>query len=627
MEQTVFFITGVSGSGKTSIGSRLAAYLGIPFLDGDDFHPPENKAKMKAGIPLQDADREGWLAALNVAARAADSVVVACSALKERYREQLSRDIQESRVRWIHLSGDFDLIRRRMEARTDHFMPPALLSSQMEAYEPPPSGLHINVAQTPEEILQYIITEMELPTQFGIVGLGVMGLSLARNCARNHIALSLYNRFEAGKEEKVAEKAVLDFPELRNARPFESLPDFVQSLSRPRKILLMVNAGAPVDAVLDQLMPLLSAGDLLLDAGNSHYKDTERRQQACAERNLHFLGVGVSGGESGALNGPSIMAGGVPQAYAMAAPFLEKIAARDAGNGVCANWIGPGGAGHFVKMVHNGIEYAEMQLLAEVYSVLRWELGHSPDQVADILETWQAQNLKSYLLEITIAILRRREGTGWLLDKISDQGEHKGTGSWASMAASELGVPLTLMTEALFARFVAAMRSYRQELAAVYLQDAPAIQLDIQDLQHAYQLARILNHHQGFQLIRAGSEQNQWQINLPELARIWTNGCIIRSELMQDAQEYLSENGDMLQYALVRDWIIQHKSALQRSVSSLGMSHRAYPCLMAALAALNAQTTAVSAAHLIQAQRDYFGAHLYERTDDPSGKKYHTNWA
>jgi 6-phosphogluconate dehydrogenase len=624
----VYIITGVSGSGKTTIGQMLAAHLACPFADADAFHPPENIAKMSAGLPLNDADRAGWLIALNQYIRQREtSLVLACSALKQSYREQLTQGISDGEFYWIHLYGDMDLVRRRLVGRKGHFMPESLLASQFDAWEKPDTGLMIHVLQTPEEILRQIVFKMALPTQWGVVGLGVMGLSLTRNFARRGYSVSLYNRHVAGTEEKVAEKAVAQYPELQEAQAFESLPDFVASLARPRKILLMVNAGAAVDQVYESLIPLLSPGDIVMDGGNSHYEDTQRRQQLAAGHGLHFLGIGVSGGESGALNGPAIMCGGDAQAYAQVASGLETIAAKDAGEQACAALIGPGGAGHFVKMAHNGIEYAEMQLLAEVYSALRWDLQYTPDQIADLLTEWAGEGLQSYLLDITIAIMRYREGADWLLDKISDKAAHKGTGSWASIAASELGAPLTMMTEALFARFVAALRDNRIALAAAYTAPKNRVVLDKLDLKQAYQLARLINHHQGFQFIQLASEWHQWQVNLSELARIWTNGCIIRSELMQQAQVYLLESPDLLQHPGVRNTVTEFWPALQRTVSALSFSSRSYPCLMAALAALNSSTTANSAAHLIQAQRDYFGAHLYERLDDPSGKKYHTQWA
>ena len=389
----------------------------------------------------------------------------------------------------------------------------------------------------------------------------------------------------------------------------------------------MVNAGAAVDEMLAAMWPLLSPGDVVMDGGNSHYGDTERRQAEAKGYGVEYLGVGVSGGESGALNGPAIMVGGSAEAYAEVAPYFERIAAKDAFGGACAALVGPGGAGHFVKMAHNGIEYAEMQLLAEVYSALRWELGFSPDQVAAQLEVWAEQGSKSYLLEITVQILQKRSGDGWLIDLISDKAAHKGTGSWASIAASELGIPLTMMTEALFARFAAAMRTYRHTLGPMYAQERQSqIHLDVQDLQSAYEVARYMNHHQGFQLIQAAAQQFGWQINLSELARIWTNGCIIRSDLMRNLVQYFSGGKDLMENGEVCGYLRDHKIFLQKTVSTLSMSHRAYPCLMSALAALNAYTTAHSAAHLIQAQRDFFGTHLYERVDDPSGKKYHTDW-
>jgi 6-phosphogluconate dehydrogenase len=627
LTQLVYFITGVAGSGKTALGKLLSEHWNIPFADADDFHPPENIAKMRAGIPLTDDDRAGWLHALNAYAieqLQSGSIVIACSALKNAYRTRLCASIPPHQVRWIHLRGDYDLIRQRMEARGGHFMPAALLQSQFDIYEQPTQGWVFDVKNSLDQIFQRIKIIMQ-PT-FGVIGLGVMGRNLARNLARHQVPLSLYNRFVAGQEERVAERAVAEFPELATAKPFEDLKAFVASLERPRKVFLMVNAGAPVDEVLEQLWPLLEPGDIVMDGGNSHYEDTRRRQEQSLQKGIHFLGVGVSGGESGALNGPAIMVGGDTDAYAQVAPFLEQIAARDAGTGLCAALVGPQGAGHFVKMTHNGIEYAEMQLLAEVYSVLRWEMGHTPDQVADILSEWMQDGQRSYLLEITINILRRREGNGWLLDVISDKAAHKGTGSWASIAASELGVPVTMMTDALFARFVAALQPYRHELSAIYPPWERPVELSISTLKYAYAFARVINHHQGFMMIQAASKHYGWQISMPEVARIWTNGCIIRSDLMLESVHNLTEYGDLLRSTSVQAQIKRDYPALQDTVAHLSYSRRAYPCLMGALTAFNGLTTHTSSAHLIQAQRDYFGAHLYERTDDQSGQKYHTNW-
>jgi len=558
-------------------------------------------------------------------------VVVACSALKQTYRDLLSRDFPPEQVRWAHLMGDFDLIMERMKARPGHFMPPELLRSQFAIWEKPNEGLLLDVLETPDDVVSKIKNHMLHKSALGLVGLGVMGRNLARNFARNGIRLSLYNRFVAGKEERVAARVVADFPELSDAQPFENVAEFIQSLAQPRHIFFMVEAGAAVDAVLDQMLPLLAPGDVVMDGGNSHYADTERRQRRAEASGVHFLGVGVSGGEEGALNGPAIMVGGSQEAYDRAAVSLGKIAARDFAQQPCLGYFGTGGAGHFVKMVHNGIEYAEMQLLAEAYSALRWELGLSPDAVAEHFEAWNDTELRSYLLGISAHILRRREGEGWLLDFISDKAAHKGTGSWATIAACELGVSASLMTAALFARFTAARKSDREQLAGIYPQESVAHLEGVphfteQDLSISLQLARIINHHEGFQLIRAASERFGWQSDLPELARVWSNGCIIRSELLAQAVPALRAEGDLLRSPVFAQHIRQNRPIFQKIVSALSHSARAYPCFSAALNSLNSLTTAVSAGHLIQAQRDYFGAHLYERTDDPSGKKYHTDW-
>jgi 6-phosphogluconate dehydrogenase len=630
MQPTVLYITGVSGSGKTTLGLRVAQVLGYIFTDADDFHSPANIAKMRSGQPLDDTDRADWLAALSqhVQAHLAQrkSVVVACSALRQKYRNQLATD-QPGQVRWVHLTGSFDLILARIAARKGHYMPPDLLRSQFDAWEQPTEGLTLDIKNKPEALVNTIIQYMSATYEFGLVGLGVMGRSLARNLARRGTQLALYNRHVPGKEERVAAKAVEAYPELGSAAPFEDLEAFVGALRTPRRIFLMVDAGPAVDAVLTQILPLLAPDDIVMDGGNSHFNDTEQRAERAATQGVHYLGVGVSGGESGALNGPAIMVGGTRAAYAQVEPYLSRIAARDVTGQACLGHIGAGGAGHFVKMVHNGIEYAEMQLLAEAYSALRRESGFAPDEVATHFDQWRTTALRSYLLDISAVILRVKEGDHWMIDLISDKTGHKGTGSWATVAACELGVASTLMTTALFARYHAAQRDERIGLAKHYtLPAAPSPRLDPNALRDALQLARIINHYEGFRLIRAASEQFGWQVDLPDLARIWTNGCIIRSELLVQAMPALQAGGDLLLHPDFMEQIKAYRPALQQVVAALTQSGRGYPCLSAALQTLNSLTTEVSSGHMIQAQRDFFGAHTFERVDDASGKKYHHQW-
>ncbi len=462
---------------------------------------------------------------------------------------------------------------------------------------------------------------------FGIIGLGVMGKNLARNLAGKGISLSLFNRFEKGVEENVAVDFISHHAELSTTLGFENLSAFVQSLEGPRKILLMVKAGVAVDAVLQELRQFLAPGDIIIDGGNSHYKDTQRRIDSLKMDDIQFIGCGISGGEAGALNGPSMMPGGDQKTYNLIAPILEMIAAKDKSDNPCCTFIGTGGAGHFVKMVHNGIEYAEMQLLAEIYYIIRVGMGKTPDEIAAVFESWNDDGLGSYLLEITVNILRKKEGNGWLIDQILDQAGNKGTGSWTTIAAAELGVPITMITSALFARYVSAFKSERLQANAMYRPiTSGKLKVTSQNLKNAYRTSRLINHHQGFHLLSAASESFGWQLNLSEIARVWTNGCIIRSGLMEELVDNLANTNRLLKSPAFSskaksDWI-----DLANVIASAVHAGLAVPCLSAGIQFLNGYTCASSPANIIQAQRDYFGAHTYRRVGDESGESNHTDW-
>jgi 6-phosphogluconate dehydrogenase len=463
---------------------------------------------------------------------------------------------------------------------------------------------------------------------FGLIGLGVMGKSLARNLARHGFDLALFNRHVPGQEEDVARDFIRHFPELSQASGFEVLRDFVQDLERPCKIFLMVNAGAATDAVIDELLPLLQTGDVVMDGGNAHYADTQRRMERLQAQGLHFLGTGVSGGEAGALSGPAVMPGGSADAYALVRPFLEAIAARDKDGNPCCAHVGAGGAGHFVKMVHNGVEYAEMQLIAEAYHILRRGMGMSPDEIADVFAAWNAGPEGSYLLGISVDILRKKSLQGWLLDDIHDAASNKGTGGWATAAAAELGVPATLLTEALFSRFTSSFWKERHEMTQKTDENHENMVFgDVASLQAACQLARLVNHHQGFQLLAAASSRYAWDLPLTEIARIWTNGCIIRSALMEQLRKQVGSHGSfLLLHPENAVFVQQHLPALTQTTCAALAAGLASPCLAAALSHLHALRDADSPMNLVQAQRDYFGAHTYRLKTDPTGPAQHTNW-
>jgi 6-phosphogluconate dehydrogenase len=617
---------GVSASGKSTIGKLLASELRFPFFDADDFHPEYNIKKMASGQALNDLDREGWLLELNDLARREPNAIIACSALKEAYRILLRKDLSKE-VHFVYLKGSYEQIYDRMTEREGHMMPVSLLQSQFDTLEEPSDALTVSVSLTPETIIKQIMNEINPKCDFGLIGLGVMGKSLCRNLINNDVKLAMYNRFVAGVEEGVA----ADFKQAYNldsSAAFEDLEQFVESLNTPRKIMLMVSAGPAIDHIIEELVPLLDEEDIIIDGGNSHYSDTKRRMEYLNKEGVHFIGTGVSGGEEGALKGPSIMPGGNQQAYEQIKPFLEAIAAKDKNGKPCCTYIGTEGSGHFVKMVHNGIEYAEMQLLAELYQLCRFGKGMQPEQIADLFESWKAEGLDSFLLEITANILREKEDDKYLIDLILDKAGNKGTGNWTTVAASQLGFPATMITAALYARYVSAHKESRKQAASIFrFEKSSALDCSLDDMREAYRVGRIINHHQGFELIRSASDTFAWNLDLSAIAGIWTNGCIIRSELMERLIEPLKE---ALPILLQRDQLTILKTGRENltalNISGLKAGFN-LPCFTAALNFLNGYTESKGSANIIQAQRDYFGAHRYQRVDDHSGKTYHTVWS
>ncbi|MDO6391385.1 NADP-dependent phosphogluconate dehydrogenase [Pontibacter sp. BT731] len=628
----IYIVMGVTGSGKTTVGLKLADRLRLPFYDADDYHPQQSIDKMRQGIPLHDSDRAPWLAQLASLIpdwEANGGAVLACSALKEEYRKTL-QTVPD--ISWIYLDGSRHTILKRLQARHAHFMPPAMLESQLQALEKPAYGIHVDVSLSPEQIVQEVISKLEHMnphSEFGVIGLGVMGRSLALNLAGHGVRVAMYNRHVPGKEEGIAGHVIAENPTFTNIKGYDQLEEFVQSLEKPRKVLLMIYAGA-IDAQLDALIQLLEPGDVVIDGGNSYYKDTERRTALLSSKGLHFVGTGISGGEEGARKGPSIMPGGPREGYEQVAKYLELIAARDSKGKPCTTYIGPDGAGHFVKMVHNGIEYAEMQALAEAYSLLRYMLGIAPADIVVIFTEWQQSGLGSYLLEITIDILQKKEEDELLLDKILDQAEQKGTGGWSAAVALEYGIPYDTLSAAVMARALSAMKAERVKAAALYQKQNPNVTIDeksfVNSLKQAYQVTRIINHEIGFSLMREVSAQLNWELNFSEIARIWTNGCIIRSELMEELAEIYQQEQRLL---LAPPIVNRIRNARQgfASVVALGLQYGIpLPVLSAALNYYLGYSTADSAANLIQAQRDYFGAHTYQRNDKPGGTYFHTQW-
>lgn len=626
----VYIVFGVSGIGKTTVGKMLAESMGIPFYDADDFHSEINVKKMQNGNPLTDEDRLPWLKTLGtkiVQWDTGNGAVLACSALKESYRETL-QTIDASDLAWVFLNAEFNLVLERLKNRKEHFLGHQLLQSQFDILEIPDYGICIDVNQTVEQILNEILEKIIFKkAEFGLVGLGVMGKSLALNIAGKGNSIAVYNRQVPMKEVDIAR----DFQITHNSLPISGYDDiqvFIDGLQKPRNILLMVNAGKPVDIVIDMLIPHLEPGDLIIDGGNSHFKNTKERLNKLKEHSIHFIGMGVSGGEEGALKGPSIMPSGSRKGYDRVAHILEGISAKDKSGDNCCTYIGSDGSGHFIKMIHNGIEYGEMQLIAEVYHFLRFHVDKTPNEIAVIFEDWRLTGLNSYLLEITIDILRKKEGYHVLLDKILDQASQKGTGGWSTNAALELGKPLNTISDSVMARYISAMKLTRIVASNLYSSTIrKKIAIDIEKLKTAYMSCRIINHAIGFDTIQEASKQYNWNINMSEIARIWTNGCIIRSSLMEDLVGFFK---DSKKHLLLHPKIVQqldsNVSDYSEIVGEALIAGCTIPVMSSGLNYFLAFISEQSSANMIQAQRDYFGAHTYKRVDKPFDGSFHTQW-
>jgi len=469
---------------------------------------------------------------------------------------------------------------------------------------------------------------MPAPAQIGVTGLAVMGRNLARNFARHGYTVAVHNRSYAKTASLVA-----DHGDDGTFVPSESMVDFVASLERPRKVVVMVKAGAPTDAVIDELIPLLEEGDIVVDAGNAHFPDTIRRQERLAERGLHFVGSGVSGGEEGALNGPSIMPGGSPESYTTLGPILEDISAKV--DGVpCCTYVGPGGAGHFVKMVHNGIEYADMQLIAEAYDLLKQGLDASAAEIGQIFADWNTGDLESFLIEITAGVLAHTDaGTGQaFVDVVLDQAEQKGTGRWTVQNALDLGVPITGIAEATFSRALSG--SVPQRSAAVGVLPAHTGQWSIEDrdafiedVRLALYASKVVAYSQGFDQIAAASEQFGWDIDRGAMARIWRGGCIIRARFLNRITEAYGRDPH-LPLLLADEYFTgavgNGVAAWRRIVASAATNGVPVPAFSSSLAYYDGVRAERLPANLIQAQRDFFGAHTYRRVDREG--TFHTEW-
>jgi 6-phosphogluconate dehydrogenase len=468
----------------------------------------------------------------------------------------------------------------------------------------------------------------------GLIGLAVMGQNLVLNMNDHDIIVAVYNRDRHRVDEFMSNEA----KDTKIIGTY-SLAELVSKLKRPRRVMMMIKAGAPVDSVIAQLLPLLDEGDIIIDGGNSNFQDSIRRTKDLREKGILFVGTGVSGGEEGARFGPSIMPGGAPEAWPHVKEILQAIAAKipegapDAGV-PCCDWLGEDGAGHFVKMVHNGIEYGDMQLIAEAYDLMKTALGMSNEEMSAVFKRWDRGKLDSFLIEITGDILAYKDEAGQaVLDVILDSAGQKGTGKWTAVAALDAGIPLTLIGEAVFARFLSALKDDRLEASQVLRQAEAGFAGDKQaflaDLEQALYAAKLMSYTQGYMLFRAAAAEYSWNLNYGGIALLWREGCIIRSAFLTDIQKAFAKKADLSNLLLddfFKEQVETADSSWRRVVSKAVELGVPVPAMSSALSFYDGYRRGRLPANMLQAQRDYFGAHTYERTDKPRGQFFHTNW-
>lgn len=463
----------------------------------------------------------------------------------------------------------------------------------------------------------------------GLIGLAVMGENLVLNMERNGHTVSVYNRTSSKVDAFVNGRG-----QGKNFIPTHSIAELVSSLARPRKLMMLVKAGQPVDELIEQLLPLLEAGDVLIDGGNSLYTDTRRRTHYVESKGLLYVGCGVSGGEEGALWGPSMMPGGSPKAWPLVKDIFQSIAAKTTDGATCCDWVGNDGAGHFVKMVHNGIEYGDMQIIGEAYQIMKDVLQLSHQQMHQTFKQWNNEELNSYLIEITAEILDYRDEQGQpLVEQILDAAGQKGTGKWTGIEALQLGTPLTLIAEAVFARCLSAQKDLRVKAAQLFDAPKPPVEANKQqlldDLKMALLGAKIISYTQGYELLREAANEYGWTLNYGGIALLWRGGCIIRSAFLGDIKKAFDEQPELpnlLLSPIFQAKIAAAQAGWRRLCATAIMHGVPAPALTAALSYFDGFRSEKLPANLLQAQRDYFGAHTYERTDKPRGEFFHTNW-
>ena len=461
-----------------------------------------------------------------------------------------------------------------------------------------------------------------------VIGLAVMGQNLILNMNDHGVQVVAYNRTQSKVTDFIQGPA--KGTDIQGA---SSLEDMISLLALPRKVMLMVRAGEVVDQYIDQLVPLLSEGDVIIDGGNSDFIDTERRVNELAKQGLHYIGMGVSGGEEGARNGPSIMPGGDERAWPLVRDIFQRIAARTESGEVCCDWVGSGGAGHFVKMVHNGIEYGDMQLISESYHFMKTALNMNHQEMHQTFSAWNKSELNSYLVEITANILAYEEEGKPLLEDILDVAGQKGTGKLTSINALDAGVPLTLISESVYARYLSGLKEERQQAESLFGKHITPISGDrsewIEALRQSLLAAKIISYAQGFMLMKRISDERKWQLNYGNVALMWRGGCIIRSAFLENIRDAFQSNPELIFLGMddyFKKLLINCTPSWRKILSKTFELGLPMPCTASGLSFFDAFTTGNLPANLLQAQRDYFGAHTYERKDKPRGEFSHTDW-
>lgn len=462
--------------------------------------------------------------------------------------------------------------------------------------------------------------------QIGVIGMGIMGRHLALNIESRGYSVSIFNRSRETTDEVITKNLT------RNLVPYYFVKEFVNSLEKPRQILLMIKAGKSIDKMIGLLKPFLEKGDIIIDGGNTFYKDTIRRNRELSVEGFNFIGAGISGGVEGALKGPSIMPGGHKYAYDLVAPILEKIAAHTEGE-ACVTYIGSDGAGHYVKMVHNGIEYGDMQLITEAYALLKTALSLSNKELADTFNEWNQGELSSYLIDISKDIFIKKDENGnYLVDLIRDEADNKGTGKWTSQSSLDLGEPSSLITESVFARYLSSLKDQRMAASKVLCGPQPKLfsgskAIFIEKVRRALYLGKLITYAQGFSQLRVASDKNNWNLNYGQIAKIFRAGCIIRAQLLQKITDAYTQNVSICNLLLTpyfKHIANEYQQALRDIVVYAVQNGIQTPTFFAAIAYYDSYRSAVLPTNLIQAQRDYFGAHTYKRIDKDG--TFHTDW-